>query len=81
MDAVATKPDAYWMIEAVVGRADRRRVIALFWSQIDADLYWDAMVTAGRFRRAWKVCAQTSGLRTVLDEFDRVEEFLAEVVA
>ena len=38
------------MIEAVVGRADRRRVIALFWSQIDADLYWDAMVTAGRFR-------------------------------
>jgi hypothetical protein len=69
------------MIEAVVGRADRRRVIALFWSQIDADLYWDAMVTAGRFRRAWKVCAQPSGMRTVLDEFDRVEQFLAGVVA
>jgi hypothetical protein len=63
--------DAYWMIEAVVGRADRRRVIALFWSQIDADLYWDAMVTVGRFRRAWKVSGQTSGRRSVLDEFDR----------
>ena len=67
--------DACWMIEAVVGRADRRRAIALFWSQVDADLYWDAMVTSGRFRRAWKVFGQTSGRRSVLDEVDRRRGF------
>ena len=75
--------DAYWMIEAVVGRADRRRVIAVFWSQVDADLYWDAMVTAGRFRRAWKVSGQTSGRRSILAEFDRRNQPVraAEMVA
>jgi hypothetical protein len=64
------------MIEAVVGRADRRRVIALFWSQLDADLYWEAMVDARRFRRAWKVYGQTTGRRSVLDEFDRLNQLV-----
>jgi hypothetical protein len=35
-------------------------VIALFWSQIDADLYWDAMVMAGRFR-AFPAGVEVSG--------------------
>ena len=68
--------DACWMIEAVVSRADRRRVIAMFWSQHDADLYWEAMVEARRFRRAWKVFGQTSGRRSVLDEFDRQHQLV-----
>lgn len=68
--------DACWMIEAVLGGTDRRRVIAVFWSQIDADLYWEAMVEARRFRRAWKVFGQTSGRRSVLDEFDRQKQLV-----
>jgi hypothetical protein len=76
LDAVTKEPDAYWMIDAVVGRSNHRRVIALFWSQIDADLYSDAMLAAGRFRRAWKVYGQASGRRSVLDEFDRRNQLL-----
>ena len=68
--------DACWMIEAVVGGADRRRVIAMFCSQLDADLYWEAMVEARRFRRAWKVFGQTSGRRSVLEEFDRQHQLV-----
>ena len=48
----------------------------MFWSQIDADLYWDAMVEARRFRRAWKVFGQTSGRRSVLDAFDRQNQLV-----